>query len=219
MLYRKAWIVLLYVTSVTGCVLLCLYGGNSYPSLTCTILLIPQSRDTLVHKLHDKQLQVFTNFLACFVKPENLPPIPRILAGLELKGDKLLPARDLYVCRVADRFRREHPQHHVSGLKWVTGLLDQSHFIANDKGAQLYQCVIVNIYTAAEALPGPRHTSHVGNTCRASCHRRAWPCSACLLLTLLQGGTPRLEVCLDDLRRCLPSSSLLMWMFSKRLAG
>ncbi|CAL8363093.1 unnamed protein product [Boreogadus saida] len=35
-----------------------------------------QSRDTLVHKLHDKQLQVFTNFLACFVKPEHLPPIP-----------------------------------------------------------------------------------------------------------------------------------------------
>lgn len=56
-----------------------------------------QSRDTLVHKLHDKQLQVFTNFFACFVKPEHLPPIPRTLAGLELKGDKLLPATDMYV--------------------------------------------------------------------------------------------------------------------------
>jgi len=67
-----------------------------------------------VHKLHDKQLQVFTNFLACFVKPEHLAPIPRTLAGLELKGDKLLPARDMYVGRVADRFRQEHPQHHVT---------------------------------------------------------------------------------------------------------
>ncbi|XP_073710036.1 uncharacterized protein [Misgurnus anguillicaudatus] len=75
-------------------------------------VMVFQSRDTLVHKLHDKQLQVFTNFLACFVKPEHLPPIPRTLAGLKLKGDKLLPARDMYVCRVADRFRREHPQHH-----------------------------------------------------------------------------------------------------------
>lgn len=56
-----------------------------------------QSRDTHVHKLHDKQLQVFTNFFACFVKPEHLPPIPRTLAGLELKGDKLLPATDVYV--------------------------------------------------------------------------------------------------------------------------
>lgn len=77
--------------------------------------------------MHDKQLQVFTNFLACFVKPEHLPPIPRTLAGLELKGDKLLPARDLYVGRVADRFRREHPKHHVSDLKLVTQLLDKKH--------------------------------------------------------------------------------------------
>nr|XP_055036878.1 uncharacterized protein LOC129424288 [Misgurnus anguillicaudatus] len=76
-------------------------------------VMVFQSRDTLVHKLHDKQLQVFTNFLACFVKPEHLPPIPRTLAGLKLKGDKLLPARDMYVGRVADRFRREHPQHHL----------------------------------------------------------------------------------------------------------
>ena len=58
------------------------------------------SRDTLVHKLHDKQLQVFTNFVACFVNPEHLPPIPRTLVGLEFKGDKLLPARDMYVGRV-----------------------------------------------------------------------------------------------------------------------
>ncbi|KAK7158484.1 hypothetical protein R3I94_004950 [Phoxinus phoxinus] len=76
-------------------------------------VMVFQGRDTLVHKLHDKQLQVFTNFLACFVKPEHLPPIPRTLAGLELKGDKLLTARDLYVGRVADRFRREHPKHHM----------------------------------------------------------------------------------------------------------
>ncbi|KAJ8356364.1 hypothetical protein SKAU_G00191580 [Synaphobranchus kaupii] len=60
-------------------------------------VMVFQGRDTLVHKLHEKQLQVFTNLLACFVKPEHLPPVPKTLAALELNADKLLPARKVYV--------------------------------------------------------------------------------------------------------------------------
>ncbi|KAL0978791.1 hypothetical protein UPYG_G00175240 [Umbra pygmaea] len=73
-------------------------------------VMVFQGSQTLVHKLHDKQLQVFTNFLACFVKSEHLNPMPKSLATLDL-DNKLLPVREMYVGREANRFRVAHPQH------------------------------------------------------------------------------------------------------------
>ncbi|XP_051545988.1 uncharacterized protein LOC127436096 [Myxocyprinus asiaticus] len=69
-----------------------------------------EDSQTLVHKLHYKQLQVFTNFLACFVQSEHLNPIPKALATLEFDG-KLLHVKEMYVGRDADQFRVAHPQH------------------------------------------------------------------------------------------------------------
>ena len=59
-----------------------------------------QGSQTLVHKLHDKQLEIFTQFLACFIKPEHLVrKTPSQLKSLDLKeaDEKFIRAKDVYV--------------------------------------------------------------------------------------------------------------------------
>lgn len=69
------------------------------------IIFFSQGSQMLVHKLHDKQLEVFTHFMACFIKAEHLSNMhPKALAELDFT-DKMLPAREIYVGREADEFR------------------------------------------------------------------------------------------------------------------
>lgn len=69
---------------------------------------------TLVHKLHDKQLEVFVNFLACFIKPEHLKMSPIKLLELDLAKKKL--HSQSYLGKVAEDLVAAHPQHPVSIL-------------------------------------------------------------------------------------------------------
>lgn len=94
-------------------VLLCILCVNLCTLNHTFLLFSSQGSQTLIHKLHNKQLQVSTNFLACFVQSEHLNPVPKALTTLDFDG-KLLPAREKYVGRDADRFRVAHPQHPVS---------------------------------------------------------------------------------------------------------
>ncbi|KAJ4925581.1 hypothetical protein JOQ06_018307 [Pogonophryne albipinna] len=73
-------------------------------------VMVFQESQTLVHKLHDKQLQVFVNFLACFIKPEHLKISPKALSELDLANRTLYS--QLYIGKVAENLeaaRRKHP--------------------------------------------------------------------------------------------------------------
>ena len=61
-----------------------------------------QSREPLIHLLHDKQEQVFKDFMACFVKSENLVhKTAKQLKLLNLDSDEglFLHSRDMFVGR------------------------------------------------------------------------------------------------------------------------
>ncbi|KAJ4921189.1 hypothetical protein JOQ06_025912, partial [Pogonophryne albipinna] len=73
-------------------------------------VMVFQESQTLVHKLHDKQLQVFVNFLACFIKPEHLKISHKALSELDLANRTLYS--QLYIGKVAENLeaaRRKHP--------------------------------------------------------------------------------------------------------------
>ncbi|KAK1893437.1 Aspartyl/glutamyl-tRNA(Asn/Gln) amidotransferase subunit B [Dissostichus eleginoides] len=57
-------------------------------------VMVFQGSQTLVRKLHDKQLEVVTSFMACFVKAEHLHTTPKKLVEMEF-SDKMLPLREL----------------------------------------------------------------------------------------------------------------------------
>ncbi|KAI9525188.1 hypothetical protein NQZ68_009396 [Dissostichus eleginoides] len=75
-------------------------------------VMVFQGSQTLVHKLHDKQLEVVTSFMACFVKAEHLHTTPKKLVEIEF-SDKMLPLRELYVGPLAEKLKAEHPQHPI----------------------------------------------------------------------------------------------------------
>ncbi|KAM8766383.1 uncharacterized protein AB9X84_005628 isoform 2-T4 [Acanthopagrus schlegelii] len=64
-----------------------------------------QGSQTLVHKLHNKQLEVFVNFLACFIKPEHQKMSPTAMKELDLANQTLYS--QIYVGKVAAR--PKHP--------------------------------------------------------------------------------------------------------------
>ncbi|XP_073715805.1 uncharacterized protein [Misgurnus anguillicaudatus] len=70
-----------------------------------------QGSKTLVHKLHDKQLEVFIDFLACFIKPEHLKMSANKLLELDLANNKL--HSQIYVGKVAEDLIAAHPKHPV----------------------------------------------------------------------------------------------------------
>ncbi|KAK1902004.1 Zinc finger BED domain containing protein 5 [Dissostichus eleginoides] len=73
-------------------------------------VMVFQGSQTLVHKLHDKQFEVVTSFMACFIKAEHLHTTPKKLVEMEF-SDKMLPLRELYVGPLAEKLKTEHPQH------------------------------------------------------------------------------------------------------------
>ena len=75
-------------------------------------VMVFQGSQTLVHKLHDKQLGVVTNFMACFVKAEHLHTTPKKLMEMEFR-DKMLPLREFYVGPVAEKLKAENPSHPI----------------------------------------------------------------------------------------------------------
>ena len=75
-------------------------------------VMVFQGSQTLVHKLHDKQLGVVTNFMACFIKVEHLHTTPKKLMEMEFR-DKMLPLREIYVGPVAEKLRAENPSHPI----------------------------------------------------------------------------------------------------------
>lgn len=77
---------------------------------------------TLVHKLHEKQLEVFINFLACFIKPEHLKMSPKKLLELDLANNTL--HSQIYVGKVAEDLIAAHPKHPVSILNKVNYFLN-----------------------------------------------------------------------------------------------
>ncbi len=62
-------------------------------------VMVFQGKKTLCHKLHDKQMQTFTDFLACFVKAENLQKLsPARLQKLDLNdSNNLLKKSSMFV--------------------------------------------------------------------------------------------------------------------------
>lgn len=69
-----------------------------------TVVLHSQGSQTLVHKLHDKQLDTFQLF-SCFVKAEYITKVsPKTMGVMVLKEKMLLFAREMYVGREADGF-------------------------------------------------------------------------------------------------------------------
>ncbi|KAL6473267.1 hypothetical protein MHYP_G00194550 [Metynnis hypsauchen] len=75
-------------------------------------VMIFQGSQTLVHKLHDRQLELFLACLACFVKAEHITKLsPRALRELVLEDHMLLPSKDVYVGQEADTFRSQNPKH------------------------------------------------------------------------------------------------------------
>lgn len=90
--------------------IICTYSSMHFCTLNHNVHVIffKGQSDTCPHS----ELQVFMNFLACFVKSEHLNLMPKTLATLVF--DKLLPLREIYVGREANLFRLAHPQHPVS---------------------------------------------------------------------------------------------------------
>ncbi|XP_073719155.1 uncharacterized protein [Misgurnus anguillicaudatus] len=74
-------------------------------------VMVFQGSKTLVHKLHDKQLEVFIDFLACFIKPEHLKMSANKLLELDLANNKL--HSQIYVGKVAEDLIAAHPKHPV----------------------------------------------------------------------------------------------------------
>ncbi|CAJ1076412.1 hypothetical protein ROHU_023414 [Xyrichtys novacula] len=75
-------------------------------------VMVFQGSQTLVHKLHDRQLELFLAYLACFVKAEHITKLsPRALRELVLEDHMLLPSKDVYVGQEADMFRSQNPKH------------------------------------------------------------------------------------------------------------
>ncbi|XP_034562620.1 uncharacterized protein LOC117829157 [Notolabrus celidotus] len=71
-----------------------------------------QGSQTLVHKLHDRQLELFLAFLACFMKNEHITQLsPRALGEMVLEDAMLLPSREVYVGQEADTIRSQNPNH------------------------------------------------------------------------------------------------------------
>ncbi|CAL8237186.1 unnamed protein product [Boreogadus saida] len=75
-------------------------------------VMVFQGSQTLVHKLHDKQLEVFVNFLACFIKPEYLKMLPKPLVELDLTNQPLYS--EIYIGKVAENLVAANPKHPVS---------------------------------------------------------------------------------------------------------
>ena len=61
-------------------------------------VLIFQSKEPLIHKLHDEQIQVLKDFLTCIMKPESLGNIsPRLLSKLKVADESLhLPEKAIF---------------------------------------------------------------------------------------------------------------------------
>ncbi|XP_077065678.1 uncharacterized protein LOC143718544 [Siphateles boraxobius] len=75
-------------------------------------VMVFQGSQTLVHKLHDRQLELFLAFLACFVKAEHITQLsPRALREMILEDHILPPSKEVYVGQEADTFRNQNPNH------------------------------------------------------------------------------------------------------------
>ncbi|KAG5276737.1 hypothetical protein AALO_G00109150 [Alosa alosa] len=75
-------------------------------------VMVFQGSQTLVHKLHDRQLELFLTFLGCFVKAEHFTQLsPRALAELEIQEAMILSLRQLFVGQDTDTFRSQNPTH------------------------------------------------------------------------------------------------------------
>ncbi|KAL2102116.1 hypothetical protein ACEWY4_001284 [Coilia grayii] len=61
-------------------------------------VMVFQGSETLVHKLHDRQLELFLAYLACFVKAEHITKLsPKALKELVLEDHMLLHSKDIRV--------------------------------------------------------------------------------------------------------------------------
>lgn len=82
------------------------------------LVLHSQGSQTLVHKLHDKQLDTFQLF-SCFVKAEYITKVsPKTMGVMVLQEKMLLSAREMYVVWEADGFITRNPNHAVSTLQF-----------------------------------------------------------------------------------------------------
>ncbi|XP_034534681.1 uncharacterized protein LOC117809114 [Notolabrus celidotus] len=89
---------------------LCIYKGVL--ALLKEYVMVFQGSQTLVHKLHDRQLELFLAFLACFMKNEHITQLsPRALGEMVLEDAMLLPSREVYVGQEADTIRSQNPNH------------------------------------------------------------------------------------------------------------
>nr|XP_055062825.1 uncharacterized protein LOC129445854 isoform X1 [Misgurnus anguillicaudatus] len=89
-------------------------------------VMVFQGSQTLVHKLHDRQLELFLAYLACFVKAEHIIKLsPRALKELVLEDYMLLASKEIYMGQEADMYRSQNPKHPVSTLHHLLDLFSQ----------------------------------------------------------------------------------------------
>ncbi|XP_073729982.1 uncharacterized protein [Misgurnus anguillicaudatus] len=89
-------------------------------------VMVFQGSQTLVHKLQDRQLELFLAYLACFVKAEHIIKLsPRALKELVLEDYMLLASKEIYVGQEADMYRSQNPKHPVSTLHHLLDLFSQ----------------------------------------------------------------------------------------------
>jgi hypothetical protein len=78
-------------------------------------VMVFQGKDTLVHKLHDQQIAIFTNFLACFIKAEYLQErTPEQLKKFDVTDPQSrLALKHMFVGDKADAYVKENPKDSV----------------------------------------------------------------------------------------------------------
>lgn len=84
---------------------------NSLPYLQSYVKLF-QSDEPMIHLAHYNQMEVFTNFLSCFIKPEAIDKENNTagkLTKLDLASN-LLPIHEIYLGKVSRKFVNEHKE-------------------------------------------------------------------------------------------------------------
>lgn len=154
----------LFYTEMTTQMQLAFYQ-EVLPTLKAYVMTF-QSSDVMVHQLHDRQIQTFTNFLACFVKAEVIAhKSPKQLQKLNLDEDegKYMKMKDMYVGpkvkkimkdsekndTVVDKFLKCASAAYINCAKHM-----QAKLPLNSKTLQALSCVDPLIRNNSEAMKG-----------------------------------------------------------------
>ena len=72
-----------------------------------------QAKEPMIHILHDKQIELLTEFLGYFMKPQLIPKTAQELKKLELSDNVLLPKTEMFMGTVASRIVSRNGNKHA----------------------------------------------------------------------------------------------------------